>query len=135
MTDSRAVLATNEAFYRAFADGDIDAMEALWAEDVAVACIHPGWTPIAGRDAVMESWRVILGHPPPIRLSEAEAFVLGETAFVICAEVIHDVLLVATNIFVIENDDWRMVHHQAGPTAAVPEPDEEGDDAAPDHLN
>ena len=38
-----AVLFANEAFYRAFADRDMDAMAALWAADGPVACIHPGW--------------------------------------------------------------------------------------------
>ncbi len=34
-------------------------------------------------------------------------------------------VLIATNIFVRENGAWKMVHHQAGPTAGVPD-DEEG---------
>jgi len=43
--DIQAALFANEAFYRAFADRDIDAMDALWARGEPVLCIHPGWPP------------------------------------------------------------------------------------------
>ncbi|HEY6335991.1 MAG TPA: nuclear transport factor 2 family protein, partial [Alphaproteobacteria bacterium] len=63
------VLAVNEAFYRAFADRDLTAMDKVWARVVEVACVHPGWAPLYGRDAVMESWAGILSNPsaPDIR--------------------------------------------------------------------
>jgi hypothetical protein len=35
--DERAVLAANAAFYRAFAERNVDAMESLWAHSVPVA--------------------------------------------------------------------------------------------------
>ena len=76
--DERAVLAANAAFYRAFAERDVAAMDALWARSVPVACIHPGWQVLNGREAVMASWRGILaGVPPAIRCSEAIARVAG----------------------------------------------------------
>ena len=43
MADDEAVLFANEAFYRAFADRDVEAMDEVWAQGVPVACIHPGW--------------------------------------------------------------------------------------------
>ncbi len=55
-----AVLFANEAFYRAFADRDIAAMEEIWASEAPVACIHPGWSPVIGRERVLASWRAIL---------------------------------------------------------------------------
>jgi hypothetical protein len=42
IADREQVLFANEAFYRAFADRDIDAMDALWARGEPVLCIHPG---------------------------------------------------------------------------------------------
>lgn len=120
MSDSDAVLAANEAFYRAFAVGDVAAMDAVWARHAAVACIHPGWAVLRGRDAVMESWRVILETPgrPQISCRDATADVVGDAAFVTCYEDVNQGILAATNIFVREDGAWRMVHHQAGPTAA-----------------
>ena len=125
MSDEDAVLAANEAFYRAFTARDFAAMDALWAAEAPVACIHPGWDALVGRAAVMESWAAILGGPgaPQIRCEGARAFVLGPSAFVICREVMQAGRLIATNVFTQEKDGWRMVHHQAGPTSqAQPSP-------------
>ncbi len=113
------VLEANEAFYAAFADRDLDAMAAIWAEAHAVACIHPGWDVLDGRDAVLASWRTILGsdQSPQITCSLAEARVLGDVAFVTCHEAVGSGRLAATNVFVREGGVWRMVHHQATPIA------------------
>ena len=55
-----AVLAANEAFYRAFAAGDADSLEALIARETLVTTAHP-WRPAAvGRDAVVAGWKAIL---------------------------------------------------------------------------
>jgi len=123
------VLAANAKFYHAFAARDADAMAAVWAQRAPVACIHPGWHALRGRDAVLASWRAILGGPgsPPITCIDAAAHVLGDVAFVICVERIPAVELVATNCFVREDDEWKMVHHHASGMArapAEPEPDE-----------
>ncbi len=122
----RAVLAANAAFYRAFAERDVDAMVALWARTVPVACIHPGWQVLDGRDAVMASWRGILGGvPPAIACSQAIARVAGTAAFVVCTETLDAGELVATNVFVQEDGAWKMAHHHAGPVASDAE-DESG---------
>jgi ketosteroid isomerase-like protein len=124
-TDERAVLDANDAFYRAFAERDVDAMEALWARDVPVACIHPGWQVLNGREAVMASWRGILGGvPPAIRCSDAIARVAGRAAFVVCTETLDAGELVATNVFVHEDGAWRLAHHHAGPVAGETEDDD-----------
>ena len=125
MSDEEAVLAANQEFYRAFTTRDLAAMDALWAREVAVACIHPGWDALVGRDMVMESWAAILGGAgaPQIRCEAPRAFVLGPSAFVICREVLEQGQLIATNVFVREPAGWRMVHHQAGPAGqAQPAP-------------
>ena len=117
--DEVEVLAQNRAFYAAFRQRDLDSMDELWAQRVTVACVHPGWQPIRGREQVMASWRAILGQSsvPQVRCADASAHVMGETAFVLCEELLGEGRLVATNIFVREDDDWRLVHHQAGPMA------------------
>jgi ketosteroid isomerase-like protein len=116
------VLAANHAFYETFVRADAGTMDALWARRAPVACIHPGWGALVGREQVMESWRAILDNgAPPIRCSDATAHVLGETAYVICRETIEDAELVATNVFVLEDGEWRLAHHQAGPVHRRPE--------------
>jgi ketosteroid isomerase-like protein len=116
-----AVLAANARFYRAFSEGDLASMNALWAEHAPVACLHPGQPLLLGRDAVLRAWRDILEHQPGIELSGQEPSVqlFGDTAIVYCYEAASDqpAHLAATNVFVLEGRTWRMVHHHAGPLA------------------
>lgn len=127
MDPQAELLSANEAFYQAFASRDIEAMDELWAGSVPVACIHPGWPPLHGREDVMFSWRSILlgDSAPEISCSEARAALLGSAGYVTCVERIGDDALVATNVFVLEDGIWQLAHHQAGPLGAL-------EDAPPD---
>lgn len=125
----REVLAANHAFYEAFASRDLRAMDDLWARHAPVACVHPGWKPLRGREQVMASWSNILQGPSPPAISCAAATVhlLDDVAFVICTEHIPPgSFLAATNVFVREDAGWRLVHHHAGGIAASVE-EEEGE--------
>ncbi len=116
MTESQvtAVLDANDAFYRAMREGDLEAMEALWARERQVSCTHPNGPAIFGRGAVMASWRLILrNHPPEVLSSDAQAVVTGATALVLCREAVGPIELMASNAWVREDDAWRMVNHQA----------------------
>lgn len=120
--DEQEVLFANDAFYRAFGDRDFAAMDALWARETEVACIHPGWGALTGRRAVVESWQLLLANTrsPTPQCRAPRAFVHGDAAFVICFEDLAGNYLLATNVFVREGGAWRMVHHQSGPTADRP---------------
>ncbi|MSO70211.1 MAG: DUF4440 domain-containing protein [Alphaproteobacteria bacterium] len=122
MNDEAAVLFANDSFYAAFLARDVEAMTSLWSERSAICCIHPGWNAIEGRQAVLKSWEAILRNAdaPRIRCHAPHAYVLGDTAFVVCYEVLEGGVLVATNGFVRENLGWRMVHHHAGPANDLP---------------
>ena len=68
--DRAALLFANETFYRAFAERDVPLMEALWADTEPVTCLHPGWPPVEGREAVLLRIQR-RGQPPlymPVRL-------------------------------------------------------------------
>lgn len=110
------VLTTNNAFYDAFTRGDLGAIDALWARRAPVACVHPGWDALHGRDEVMASFRsIVAGGATRVRCTRPSAYVLGESAYVVCGEDMGDAELVATNLFVREDGAWRLVFHQAGP--------------------
>lgn len=115
----QAVLAANQSFYDAFNAGDFAAMVRLWAKQAPVACIHPGWEALTGRDAVLDSWRRLLGQgggpriafrQPVTQVHEACVFVLGQ-------ELVAGATLAATNAFVAEAGQWHMVLHQASQIA------------------
>lgn len=120
--------AANEAFYRAFRDRDVAAMERLWAERAPVACMHPGMTVVVGRAEVLRSWRGLLGHPqaPSLACSHVRVHVLGSSAYVTCLEGNEGQppKLIATNVFTLEDGRWRLVHHQAGPLSPSSQPTE-----------
>ena len=109
MTDQDAVLAANLEFYRAFAARDLTAMDALWARRAPVACLHPGWTAIRDRDAIIGSWAGILSNPDAPRIA-----CYDEQALVLCEEELEGGTLAASNFFVREDGVWRIAHHQAG---------------------
>ena len=124
MSTRAAVLFANAAFYEAFRSRDLATMDQLWAREAPVACIHPGWRALTGREEVMESWEGILANPesPEITCRNAEALLLGDTAVVLCYEEIAGSLLAATNLFRRDGSAWRLVHHQAGPCHEAPPP-------------
>ena len=115
----------NQAFYQAFSRGDYAAMSELWARAAPVACLHPGAPLLAGRAAVLGSWRQILTVAASFEMvaREARVCLLGDAAFVTCLEAngARPAHLIATNVFVWEEERWRMVHHHAGPLES-PEP-------------
>jgi ketosteroid isomerase-like protein len=116
MTDQDAVLAANLEFYRAFATRDLEAMEALWTREAPVACVHPGWTALKNREAIIESWESILSNPdaPRIACFDEQVFLYGDVAIVLCEEEIEGGTLAASNFFVREDGIWRIAHHHAG---------------------
>lgn len=122
LSDRDAVLFANDAFYRAFADRDLKAMEKLWSDKLPVCCLHPGWGPVFDLQEILKSWAAILMNPasPEIKCRDARAHVYGDVASVICFEELPAGTLVTTNIFHREENVWKMIHHQAGPTSASP---------------
>jgi ketosteroid isomerase-like protein len=120
-----AILAANQAFYDAFRREDPTAMDEIWARRAPVACIHPGWDALLGRDRVMASWRAIMENgAPEVRCVAPQVQRLGDVALVICEEHVGGGRLIATNVFAHEDGQWRIVHHHAGPIATG-EPDTE----------
>lgn len=115
------ILARNDAFYDAFNTRDIAAMDRLWAERAPVVCLHPGSTALHGRSQVIRSWESILASDsaPRVAIEGPRVVMLGETAMVLCYERVTDpatgtgAVLAATNVFVREAGQWRLVHHHA----------------------
>ncbi len=125
--DPAIALFANEAFYLAFSTRDFEAMEQLWAREAPVVCIHPGWPALADRASVINSWKSILQNPatPQVTPRQARAFVWGSFATVVCYEEIQGDILAASNSFLFEDGQLRMVFHQASPCGQLPLEDEE----------
>jgi ketosteroid isomerase-like protein len=125
MTDAEAVLAANDAFYRAFESLEVDRMRELWLPSATIVCIHPGRTALVGWPAVMESWEQIFGGTLAMRFALADVSVVvhGDVAWVVCIEQIDSrqadgraqARIQATNVFQRRDDRWWIVHHHGGP--------------------
>lgn len=129
-----AVLGANESFYKIFRERDEAAMAALWARLVPVAVTHPGWQTVLGRPAVLASFHRIMSDPrsPWVWCHDPHVILPAEgVAVVLCTEAIDANRLTATNVFVIEDGVWRLVHHQAGPGQGPPA---QGDEDEPSGL-
>src|SRR5690554_3547797 len=113
---NETILAANQAFYDAFAAGDYMAMEKIWARNSEITVAHPGSVVLHGREDVLQSWQEILENSGcnQIRCVNPRVYLSGESAYVVCEEVFPEGRLVATNIFVLEESEWRLVHHHAG---------------------
>jgi len=128
--DLEALVRTNAAFYAALDGRDVPAMERLWAADHPVVCGHPGWPLIEGREQVLASFRAILENPgaPAVSCLECRAMQGGGLGCTVCLEQVGGQQFLATNVFVIEEGRWRLLHHHASPvpTGPIPAPKPDG---------
>jgi ketosteroid isomerase-like protein len=123
-----ALREANAAFYEAFQQLDLERMGSLWAKKAPVTCVHPGWDIVVGLRAVLESWRAIFEGTGEIRFhtEDSHVTVQGEVGWVVSREVLRTEVqgspventLTAVNVFVREDDAWRIAHHHAGPILA-----------------
>jgi ketosteroid isomerase-like protein len=131
------VLIAHAAFYAAFESADFDAMQALWADDEGVVCVHPAAAPIRGHGSVMRSWMALMANAPYIQffLTDVEAVVVDDLASVTCTEnvlsatpdtpvgVFAGASAAATNVFRRTPSGWRLWIHHASPVLSDPELD------------
>ncbi len=114
------LIAANRELYHRVGERDQAGVAALWASTVPVACIHPGWPPLIGREAVLQSWGEILRNPrsPEIRCHDERPVLYGGFGLVLCLELVEGTMLAATNVFIQEEGAWRLIHHQSSPVAS-----------------
>jgi ketosteroid isomerase-like protein len=133
--DVDEVLAANAGLYAAVEEGDFDRMAALWVDGPnaeSALCVHPGWSPVRGRSAVLRSWAVIMANTSYIQffLTDVRAEMAGETAVVTCGESILTAVdddlgggqAVATNVFRRTSAGWRLWIHHASPVLRGEDP-------------
>ena len=125
-----------QAFYEAFANADLAAMMAVWAERDFIECVHPMSNRVQGYEAVEESWREIFEGGLRVRFKLSNVHRTQDA--LIAVHVLHEHLstpgdnnrwppVIATNVFQLVDGSWRMIHHHASPC-----PDEDGNDKPAD---
>ena len=117
------IKAANQWFYDAFSALDISGMDRVWENSERAMCVHPGWTPLVGWDAIRQSWDRIFENANlmQFQVRYLNVIVQGEFGCVTCVESITSVVqgraanfsTFATNVFAHYDDGWRMVAHHA----------------------
>lgn len=123
--DQDAVLTANAVFYRAIESLDRSLLDEIVAQDEPIRVVHPGWSLVSGRAAVMASWERIFDNAGVMQFTimDSEAHVVGDLAWVTCLERLTSVqsgrviegLVATTNLYRRENGDWRVAHHHGSP--------------------
>jgi ketosteroid isomerase-like protein len=120
-----AVRAANRRFYSAFEALDLPEMEAVWAHDDAVECVHPGWDLLLGWDDIRERWARIFANTKRVRIALRGELIRveGRVGWVACtahvttasADDFDEAVVQATNIFLLRDNQWLLVVHHASP--------------------
>ncbi|MCS6910222.1 MAG: nuclear transport factor 2 family protein [Anaerolineales bacterium] len=131
MDATEAVCRVNDRFYIALSLADFAAMERLWVNSADAVCIHPGWPPLYGWEAIRESWREIFRHQGPLHIwaTETRVRIFGQTAEVHCLENIDTGQIAgfallqtrAVNVFRAVGATWKILEHHAAPAQTRPQ--------------
>ncbi|GFY82268.1 nuclear transport factor 2 (NTF2) family protein [Actinidia rufa] len=116
-----SVLAANSRFYNSFRNGDLAAMQALWAKGENVCVVHPGVSGISGYDLVMGSWEFVWADyefPLDIEIKDVQVHVRGDLGYVTCTEMVKTKgrswgRQFATNVFEKIEGQWFICIHHA----------------------
>jgi ketosteroid isomerase-like protein len=119
------------AFYTAFADGNLEAMMAVWLESDSVVCVHPLGIKLSGRQTVSNGWAELFRNGGGLRFRLAEVSRTQDALLAI--HVLHEIISVpgepgerppmtATNVYQLTHDGWRMILHHAAPVAVQSPP-------------
>jgi len=122
--------AANTAFYDAFETMNLDGMAALWLQDDAAYCVHPGGEILRGWPRVRRAWAAVFASTSYIQfiVTNLEVAEHGDVGVVSCVENVlageasdhlHGGTAVATNVFVRREGRWRMLAHHASPMLRV----------------
>ncbi len=130
-----------DAFYAAFERSDLEAMAGVWADDEAVVCVHPGGDRLRGRGAVLESWRRIFAGSTPLSFEVSAATLIQDAWLAVhCvyediahgARLEHRARMIATNVYRLTEEGWRMIVHHASPAETQESVPHEAGEEAPD---
>lgn len=121
-----------QAFYDAFRNLDIAGMQLVWADLPEVYCVHPSGQLLLGYEPVIRSWTKLFQgvEKPQIRITLSSASQgYGWAVRLIEERIGTDAMpqkslsqVLATNVFVLTDQGWRLFSHHASASATGVKP-------------
>lgn len=115
---------TEQQFYEALQQGDIERLMSLWSDDDDIACVHPGGPRVVGLAAIRASFETMFSggninaQPERVRrlqIHGAAVHHVVEHVRAMTASGAQSAWVIATNVYVKTAQGWRMVLHHASP--------------------
>ena len=112
------------AFYEALQNGNIEKLMACWADEDEVVCVHPGGPRVVGTLAIRAAFDAMFSNgsirakPQQVRKVESLTSVVHnvlERIEVLTENGPAHAYVLATNVYHLTAQGWRMVAHHASP--------------------
>lgn len=113
-----------QQFYEALQRGDIERLMAVWSDDEEISCVHPGGPRVVGAVAIRAAFDAIFANgavnarPEKVRRLQTHACAVHsvlEHIQIMTTAGPQSAWVVATNVYVLAAQGWRLVSHHASP--------------------
>ena len=131
MRKSKALLAstgnadeTEAAFYDALQQGDIEKLMACWGDEDEMVCVHPGGARLVGPAAIRSAFDAMFANGTlrvqPFKVRKLQTLGTCVHSVVERVELLTDegprhAYVLATNVYFLTTQGWRIVAHHASP--------------------
>lgn len=114
-------------FYEALRHGDLERLMSLWSDDEEISCVHPGGPRVVGGGAIRAAFESIFANgsvdvrPERVRRLQTHACAVHsvlEHIELMTSEGPQAAWVVATNVYVLTGQGWRLAAHHASPGSA-----------------
>ena len=118
---------TEAAFYEALQSGNIDKLMACWGDDDDIVCVHPGGARLLGPAAIRNAFDAMFANgairAQPVKVRKLQAMSASVHSVLERIEVLTEdgprhAHVLATNVYHLTAQGWRMVAHHASPGTA-----------------
>jgi ketosteroid isomerase-like protein len=115
---------TEAAFYEALQKGDLEKLMACWSDDDEIVCVHPGGARLVGAAVIRSVFDAMFANgtiqAQPLKVRRVRS--LGASVHSVLERIgmltedgPRHAYVVATNVYHLTPQGWRMVAHHASP--------------------
>ena len=113
-----------QQFYEALQRGDIERLMAIWSDDDEISSVHPGGPRVVGATAIRSTFEAIFANgavnarPEKVRRLQTHACAVHsvlEHIRLMTSDGPKSAWVVATNVYLLGTQGWRLVSHHASP--------------------